>query len=483
MTVTGSVVAFGTVPAQPDGAEWVYARARASWLDSAGKQRTTDGERTQAKVGLRGRVGVVLPDDAQVTGVQIVTWPLTADKATAVPINGTEWGPAVTATPVRVPTAAGRALVNGSRASEFTEVSDVLADRRLQELAACVNWAFKHGVNIAITEAGWPMSGNASDVAWQQLADAYLQDCDAYGVPVFRWSDGYGAPLAGYEGRGKGPLDTAKPGIATWEKHLPTGNHGVSMFSMCQAGRDPRTKQWYDVDHRDVTTVKAEHPDTFTYLKARGHTFVRLPYRPDRVGTTALDGPLDPERWGLYRRNVDNAIAAGLLVLIDPHCGWGWRFAGQDKDTTSRVNGDGNLTPADYIAHLKLVAADLDAAGYHGRYAIELTNEPHGEQMSTWTDEQISQQVVDAFRADGNDTHLLIPSFPFDAALDLPRRLPWIVDPYGPGFHSYVVHHYWDSDRSGKTYPWPTYQRLVERILGKAVQPVADPPVIDDTTD
>jgi aryl-phospho-beta-D-glucosidase BglC (GH1 family) len=174
---------------------------------------------------------------------------------------------------------------------------------------------------------------------------------------------------------------------------------------------------------------------------------IRLPFRWERV-QPALGGPLDPAELDRLTAAITRIATAGMVAvpsafnygaywLHDPSCDCGRRTPiGSDAVTTDHF--------VDFWTRLSGALADDPAVVAYG-----IMGEPVAMSgPEQW--ENASQRVVDALRAGGDETLVMVPGYLWSGvhafAVQHPGG-PWIDDPAGAV--RYEAHHYWDSTYAG----------------------------------
>lgn len=200
------------------------------------------------------------------------------------------------------------------------------------------------------------------------------------------------------------------------------------------------------VYHHDYTYNSEQ---TFDYFAARALGFIRLQVRWERLQPIP-HGELDPANLGYLKQDIAWAKAVGAQVSIDAH-NYG-RY---------KINENGSLN--EYILDnvyggvVKISAADL--ADFWVRVsnefkdepaviAYDIMNEPHDMGTANW--KQISQTVLSAIRANGDNKLIMIPGDSWSSAtqwLSVHGPVSWIGD-LANNF-LYEAHEYFDSDYSG----------------------------------
>lgn len=332
---------------------------------------------------------------------------------------------------------------------------DAVCTRVRGELSTFTGWLRSYGVKGYVGEVGWPDGTDAT--AWNNVAENWYRDADAAGLWVTAWATGewWGTsyPLSVYEDVvAPAGVDRASAQATVVEAHDGTAGRGVddagaefgapavdatSSFSNVTPGTYGR--QW----HYDGAA-------SFGYLAARGVRTIRLPFRWERV-QPVLGGPLDATELQRLRDTVAAAHAAGLGVVLDVHNYAGY-YLWDGARGVRRVLGSDQLTKAHFVdLWRRLSVAFKGVAGVAG---YDLMNEPVGIGSAAgltparrW--EIMSQAALDAIRANGDTTLVLVPGYEWSGVTQWTRNhpRPWIVDPAANV--RYEAHHYFDADHSG----------------------------------
>jgi len=200
---------------------------------------------------------------------------------------------------------------------------------------------------------------------------------------------------------------------------------------------------------------------TYQYFGAKNLNLVRLMLRWERL-QPALHGPLDANYLAGIKNNVAWAKAHGDRVILDIH-NYG-RYSLHENGALNSYVIDNN-----YGGIVKVAGADL--ADLWARlspefrdepvvYAYDIMNEPHDMGSSNW--KAISQSVLMAIRAAGDDKLVMIPGDAWSSADQWPQvhgPASWIVDPANN--FAYEAHQYFDRDGSG-TYALTYDQELAQ---------------------
>lgn len=346
----------------------------------------------------------------------------------------------------------------GAPAEEVRE-PDALQNRVLQELATFTTWLEENDVEGYIGEVGIPGDG---DERWLTLARDWFAaagEADLWVTPWSTgewWGTGYdyspwvaageGEPVSEARATGRLISEDARGADAPRGVNVSGGEFGaagstedVTMFSNEDPGDYGR--DWH-----------YDGQDTFDYLAAQGLDVVRLPFRWERV-QPALSGPLDPEELTRLRAAVGRADRAGLRVVLDVH-NFGAYHLAEDGVGVRRTIGSPQVGRADFAdlwGRLSTAFADVP-----GVLAYDLMNEPARMQPADGLEpaqlwEAASQDAVDAVRATGDDTLIMVAGYGYSHVGEWAEQHPraWIDDPLDAV--RYTAHHYWRLDY-GRSY-------------------------------
>ena len=382
---------------------------------------------------------------------------------------------------------------------------DALTHESLAELRGYVAWL--DGAEGYIGEFGWPQNLENSRATYADedefniLAETWMRRADAAGLNVTvqetseRYANtstgGYFASVYMQCGNlqcsglpaGSKPLALTKEGYQARvvERHLSTPNYfrGVN-FSGAQrweegahSAANPGTRDDAGDYHYPTTEAPAPHDgmNSFEYLASRGVTHVRLGFRWERM-QSELYGPIDQEEMVKYKESVANANAAGLKVIADLHnYGGYWKNseggcdAGGAYDPTPAVPGTGKLClgspqlpKSAFVDVWRKLSSELKGKVF----MYDLMNEPSGKKGiakgSFATDgkawEDMTTGVVDAIRARGDTTRILVPSYEagIEGTPEAHPGGPWITDQPGLywGAHQYLDHYVGGGTGGGK---------------------------------
>jgi Cellulase (glycosyl hydrolase family 5) len=351
------------------------------------------------------------------------------------------------AMPYRVPIAVLVLLVIVAVVPGKLAAADALHERALGDLHAFTEWLEsvpgepRHGM---IGEVGWP----DDDVRWNELAARWYSQAGRAGLWVAAWAAGelwassykllvYGTASSAPAAASQAPViesqqDDERRGInvAGAEFASPV-KEPSSSFSNENPGR-------YGIDYAYPTQ------EFLDALATRGITFVRLPFRWERVQPLP-NGPLDSTEIDRLAAAVSRAGNAGVGVVLDVH-NYGAYYLAQGATGVRRAVGSPELG-IDAFADLwrRLSLRFLDDATVVG---YGLMNEPTGMAgAALW--ERASLAAVAAVRGNGDETRILVQSYDWGGtrqfAANHPKG-PWIAD----SDVWYEAHQYFDSDRSAR---------------------------------
>src|SRR6516165_9110977 len=123
----------------------------------------------------------------------------------------------------------------------------------------------------------------------------------------------------------------------------------------------------------------------FDFLRSKNLTFVRLPFKWERLQPTR-SGPPDPTYLGYIQTAVAKAAARGMKISLDCH-----NYGGYGADKI----GGGVVTSADFADLWSRLAAVF--AGDSAIAAYDIMNEPSNmSTLDTW--QPAAQAAIDAIR-------------------------------------------------------------------------------------
>lgn len=360
---------------------------------------------------------------------------------------------------------------------------DALHRRVAAELREWTNWLDKFAPGGYMAEFGWPGEQYAAGDAakWNLLAEGYYRELQRNGI----WSTQWGASqafdtyeLAPYKTAGGGvgsPLASVQPQAAPLEAHAQDAGvrRGVAItgleFGSEINGFSNSNPGTLGVNYFD------EQAASYTFVAGRGVRLARVGFKWERIQPT-LGGALDPTYLGLLQTQVTRARTAGMQVVLDCHNYGYYTTAPGFGNGASHPLGadpgiDGNLT----VAHFQNLWTRLSTVFKNdaGVAAYGLMNEPNslfagpGGATAQLVWEDASQKAVDAIRANGDSTLLMIPGYNYSKvqgwATQHPQ--PWISD-YN---FLYEAHHYWDSQSSAGGLATSVYSQTYASALADAV--------------
>ena len=196
---------------------------------------------------------------------------------------------------------------------------------------------------------------------------------------------------------------------------------------------------------------------TFRYFAARDLNLIRFQLQWERL-QPAPSGPLAPDHLDLLKTAIGWAKTYGCLMVLEIHNFARFSFNENGRLNTFVVdqpyNGAARVSRhdlADFWVRLSGEFANEPAV-----YAYDLMNEPHD--LAGW--KEISQHVLSAIRANGDNKLIMVPGDSWSSANrwpDVHGPTGWITDPADNFL--YEAHLYFDSDESG------TYSRSYDDEL------------------
>ncbi|UOY00204.1 glycoside hydrolase family 5 protein [Blastococcus sp. PRF04-17] len=336
---------------------------------------------------------------------------------------------------------------------------DALQRKVLDDLAEFTTWLEENDAQGYIGEVGIPSDG---DGRWLRLARAWLADAERARLWVDVWATGewwgtdydYSPWVAPEDDR---PVSVARPSgeLFSADARRTDLRRGVNV-SGGEFGAAGSTEDVTDFSNDNPGTYGRDwHYDgqaTFDYLAEQGLDTVRLPFRWERVQPRP-GGELDAGEVARLTAAVGRAHQAGLGVVLDVH-NFGAYHLAEDGRGVRRPIGSPQVSRADFAdLWRRLSTAFADVPGV---LAYDLMNEPARMPAADglpparlW--EAASQDAVDAIRATGDDTLIMVAGYAYSHVGGWAQQHPraWIDDPLGAV--RYTAHHYWRLDY-GRSY-------------------------------
>lgn len=342
------------------------------------------------------------------------------------------------------------------------------------ELKVFTDWLARYDVDGYVGEVGWPNSMPADMDRWNALAAAWFADAREADLWVSAWSTGAWWPPTHansiyVRSEGSPWVDTPRPQATVLEAQQPW-QRGINVNGG-EFGTPRSTDATHEFSNANPgaydTAYHYDRQESFDYLASRGITTVRLAFRWERIQPT-LGGPLDPAERDRLTAAVERAHQAGLGVILDVH-NYGAYWLDDGGQGVRRAIGSPEVPLARFTdLWLRLSRHFKDNRAL---LAYGLMNEPlgmpalpGGTEAQQW--ERASQQALDAIRATGDTTTVLVSGYHWSGAWrwSTIHPAPWIRDPADNV--RYEAHHYFDRDRSG-TYSW-TYDQEVADTTARA---------------
>lgn len=344
--------------------------------------------------------------------------------------------------------------------AELKDTDDALRRRSLAELAVFTDWLERNHAEGYIGEVGIP--GGKDLDRWMALAQEWFTAADHAGLWVDAWSVGewWGqdytyCPFVSPADGGSLSITREQGKLLMWAAQNTDLPRGVDLSGGefgAVGGSDEESKfsnenpGTYDEDwHYDSQ-------ESLDYLASRGMDTIRLPFRWERIQPDP-GGPLDAAELGRLQAVVQRADSAGLKVILDVHNFGAYMLSDGDQGVR-RAIGSAELPTAQFADLWRRLSEAFD--GVPGVLAYDLMNEPvylagDDDPAGARIWEAASQEAVDAIRARGDDTLIMVPGYSYSRAADWVEMHPraWITDPVGN--FRYTAHHYWSPDQ-GQSY-------------------------------
>jgi Cellulase (glycosyl hydrolase family 5) len=354
--------------------------------------------------------------------------------------------------------------------SELEAADDALHRRSLAELKVFTDWLAANDAEGYIGEVGIP--GGQDLERWMVLGQRWFTAAEEAGLWVDVWSvgewwrQGYTySPFVTEPEDGPLSITTEQGELLMWAAENTDLPRGVNLSGGefgAPGGSDEGDEEFsnenpgtYDEDYH------YDSQESLDYLASRGIDTVRLPFRWERI-QPQIGGPLDADELDRLQAMVGRANSAGLQVILDVQNFGSYHLA--QGDTVVRAAIGSEQLPVSAFADLwSRLSEAFDGAP--GVLAYDLMNEPvylgaDADLVSMEADEDLSgakawegasQAAVDAIRARGDDTLIMVPSYGYSHPGEWAEWHPeaWINDP-ADNFR-YEAHHYWSAEQ-GESY-------------------------------
>jgi Cellulase (glycosyl hydrolase family 5) len=324
--------------------------------------------------------------------------------------------------------------------------ADALHVRALGDLRAFAEWLgsgpgeARHGI---IGEVGWP----DDDVRWNELASRWYAQAGRAGLWVAAWSAGE-LWASSYKlliyGTGSSGLPSASQATVVESQDDERRGINVAGAEFASPVEEPRSSFSNENPGRYGVDYAYPTQEFLNALAARGMTFIRLPFRWERVQPLP-DGPLNSSEIDRLTAAVSRAGNAGMDVVLDVH-NYGAYYLAEGGRGVRRAIGSPELgigAFADLWQRLSQRFVDDPTVIGYG-----LMNEPTGMAgAEVW--ERASLAAAAAVRGSGDETRLLVQSYDWGGTRQFAANHPngpWIGDPNV----WYEAHQYFDSDRSAR---------------------------------
>jgi hypothetical protein len=325
-----------------------------------------------------------------------------------------------------------------------------LRARSLAQLELFTDWLAAGKAKGFVGEVGWPGNPEAAgDLRWNRIAQAWYREADRAGLWVAAWASGeiwhssykllvYRAPDQ-YQ-----PVGVANPQAAVIESQPRPRLRGVNVDQGAFAFDSVAPTS--PLHNRNLGAYGVAYsypgPATFRFLASRGVTFVRIPFRWERLQRD-LGGPLDATELERLAASVRAAGEAGLQVVLDCHNYGGYYLFGQ------RAAIGSPQLPVRAFADLWR-RLSLAFGSERGVLGYTLMNEP-AEMGSAAAWEAASRAAVAAVRSTGDRKRIFVSSYHWGGMWQFPYyhpRGPWIADPARNTW--YEAHMYFDADLTAR---------------------------------
>ena len=330
-----------------------------------------------------------------------------------------------------------------------------LEKKAITELIDFTSWLDENNAQGYIGEVGWSNSQHSYE-EWNELAEKWYLVADEKDLWTSAWATGswWGAyPLAIYSSAPEQRVLSQAEEQASVIEKFNSDTMGINLAGL-EFGTGPA------FSNQNPGTVNqayfVEPKESFSYLKSRGITSIRLPFRWERLQPT-VNGPLSESYLAEIRQMLDAAAKNDIQVILNIH-----NFGKYITPNGSLQVGSREL-PAGALADVWLKLSD-EFKDHPATAAYGLMNEPSqfnavNDRAAALSWEQTSQEVLQAIRDSGDNTLVMIAGYEWSKVSQWRKNHPqgWINDP-ASNFR-YEAHHYWDIDGSG------TYDRTYQAEL------------------
>lgn len=336
--------------------------------------------------------------------------------------------------------------------------TDLLTRLAVRRLDAFGDWCDRNGVEGHVGEFSTP--NRASDVAqWNRTVEAVLARCEERGLSVVQWASGNNRN--GYDKAAWQPASLlADVSISTasappWERYLAktaqplsgvfvSGGHNRTPFS----GENPSDASTGNFSNVNLGTYDTHYAydsrATFDYLKSRGVRCVTISFRWERLQPT-LSAAFNATESTRLQTCVNDAIAAGLRVILQPFNKGEYYIDNGSAGTRRRIGVDAELTSAMFNDLWTRLATLF--SGTAGVVGYGLMNEPASNNITTW--QTVSQAAAEAIEAVDTTKTIIVPMLSWFPLVSIGSGHPtaWITGITNP--IRYEAHFYLDLTDGG----------------------------------
>jgi len=325
-------------------------------------------------------------------------------------------------------------------------------DRAVQELKIFTNWLKTNNVRGFVGEVGIP--NDADTDLWNGTLQHWFRQADKCELWVTGWASGewWGTTylLSIYNENPSGTWND-ETSTAIFEAFPTVGTVGATTSSNFSRGVNVSGAEFGDgggfCNNTPGTHNSQYHydqADSYQAMADAGHTIVRIPFRWERIQPT-LNSALDSTELNLLIQAVGRAGDAGLKVILDVH-NYAEYKRWNGSSCIDEPIGSTNVPATAYYDLWERLSTSFVASSTIAAY--DIMNEPANVSAANW--ETYSDGVLDAIRAQGDNTLILVPGAGYSGAQDWETNHSggsWITD--SANNFLYQAHHYLEYNHSG----------------------------------
>lgn len=335
---------------------------------------------------------------------------------------------------------------------------DRMAQFAVARVAAFADWCSRNSVNGHIGEMGWPNRSSDGD-QWNRAMATVLAYCETRGLGVTHWATGNnrnGYALSAWQPPSLlADVNATTRCAAVWERYLArttsqlsgayvSGGHNKTPFS----SENPSDSSTGNFSNLRLGTYNTDYAydsrATFDYLYGRGVRTVTISFRWERLQPT-LSAAFNSTEQTRFTTCVNDAIAAGLRVIVQPFNKGEYYVDNGTAGTRNRIGVDAGCTQANFTDLWTRMATLF--SGTAGVIGYGLMNEPATGNFTTW--QTVSQAACTAIAAVDTSKAILVPNLAWYPPVSWPsdHPTPWISGVANPIY--YEGHFYFDKGDGG----------------------------------